>query len=82
MAIAHDVFVVAIGQVILPQRRKTALHHRRTARPDEHDVLAERVELLTIPRPESLAEAHQQQQRPHAPGDPKHGQKRAQLVRP
>src|SRR5262249_22187130 len=54
----------------------------RTARPDEHDVLAELIELLLIPRAESLAQPHQQQQRPDPPGDSEHGQERAQLVSP
>ena len=37
---------------------------------------------LRLPGAEALAQAHQQQQGTDAPRDPKHGQKRAQLVRP
>ena len=49
---------------------------------DEHDVAANGFQLAAISRAKALAQAHQQQQRTHAPGNAKHGEKRAQLVRP
>src|SRR5215471_4895475 len=52
------------------------------ARPDEQNVFADGIELLAVPGAESLAQADQQKKRPDAPSDAKHGQKRAQFMRP
>src|ERR1051325_10813241 len=43
----------------------------------EHDVLAKLGQFALVSRTESFAHSDQQQQRSHAPRDPKHGEKRA-----
>ena len=39
-------------------------------------------QILLLAGAEALAQANQQQQRTHSPGDAEHGEKGAQLVRP
>ena len=80
--LAENVFVVAVGQVVLAQRRKAALHDRGPARPDEHDVFANRIKLLAVAGAEPFPETHQQQQGTNSPRNPEHGEKRAQFMRP
>src|SRR5207302_3291673 len=48
----------------------------------EDDVLAEGFELAAVAVAETFAHTGEQQQRSHAPGDAKHGEEGAQLVRP
>src|SRR5580704_7208654 len=81
-ALAKDVLVIAVGQVILLQGGKAALHLRGASRPDEHDVLAQGVELLAISRPETFSQTDQQEQGTDSPGNAEHGQERAQFMRP
>src|SRR6266700_4322521 len=49
---------------------------------NEENVGTELFQVLFLPAAKALAESHQKQQRTHSPGDAKHGEKRAQLVRP
>src|SRR5580704_1467063 len=81
-ALARNVLIIAVGQVILPQRSKTSQHRRSPPRPNEHDVLTQRIELLLVSRAKSLPQSDQQQQRKYSPGDPEHGQERPKLVSP
>ena len=71
-ALRRNVLKIAISQVVLPQGRKTAVHHGSASRPDEHYVFADGIELLAVSGPESLPQTNKQQQGSHAPCDPKH----------
>ena len=74
--------VIVIGEIEPPHRVETAFDRRRAPAEKEDDVLAESLQLLAIAIAEALAHSRQQQQRTYAPGDSKHGQEGAQLVRP
>ena len=86
--VAHRLGIVADGEVVTvvelvgARRDLAAGHCRYLPAEDEHDILADIVELASLAGAKALTHAHQQQQRTHAPGDAEHGQKRAQLVRP
>src|ERR1700751_3494434 len=60
-ALAEDVFVIVVGQIILAQRGEAALHDRGAPRPYKHNVLAQGVELPAISGAEAFAKSHQQQ---------------------
>ncbi len=48
--------------------------------PHHHQVVAQCRKLAMLARSEPFTEAHKHQQRAHAPGNAKHGEKAAQLV--
>ena len=81
-ALRNDVAIVLVGEIVLAHAGEAAFHRGCAAAPDKHDVLAQRIELLFVPRAESFAQSHQQKQRSHSPCDAKHGKKRPQLVGP
>ena len=74
--------VITVGQVVGLTRLIAAGHGRNAAGKNEHNILAKLGEVLILAAAKALPEAHKQQQRPNAPGNAEHGQKRAQLVRP
>src|ERR1700686_384333 len=81
-AFIQNVFVVAVGEIVLPQCGEAALHHGSPARPDKHHVLAQGIELFAIASAESFSQTNEQQQGTDAPGNAEHGQERAEFVRP
>ena len=72
-AFRRNILKIAVRQIVLAQRRETALHDRSASRPDEHHVFADGVELLPISGAESFTQTHQQQKGTNAPCNPKHG---------
>src|ERR1039457_5481203 len=75
-------FRSVVSQLIQVAGTHVASHRRGPAGKHEHDVFAHRVQFFPVPGAESLAQPDQQEQRSHPPGDPEHGQERADLMRP
>src|SRR5581483_619557 len=74
--------IIVVTEVIFLARLQAAFNRGNPAGKGEHDVLAELGQVLLLSAAKALAQSNQQQKRADAPGDPKHGQERAQLVRP
>ena len=79
---ALNVEVVLISEVIFAAGTHVAGDRRRASREQEHDVFAERIQLAPVAGAETFAQTDQQQQRADSPGDAKHRQEGAQLMRP
>jgi hypothetical protein len=60
----------------------TTLDGRDAAGENKHDVLAELRHIPILAAAKTFSEADEKKQRPHAPGNSEHSEKRAQLVRP
>ena len=73
--LAHDVVIVILGQVVLAKSGETAVQGGGASRPDEHYVFAQVAELFFVAGAETFSQAHQQQQRAHAPCNSEHGKK-------
>ncbi len=78
----EDVGEVAIGEEVFLAGGVLSGDLGGGAGEDEADVLADLGELALIAGAEAFAEADEQEQRAHAPGDAEHGEEGAQLVRP
>src|ERR1700744_3273131 len=78
----RNVLRVLHRQLIRMSRTHIPGHRRSTAREDELDVFPKAAHFAGVARPKPFPEAHQKKKRANSPGDPKHGQERAQFVRP
>src|SRR5258708_34041575 len=74
--------VISICEVPGAAGALAACDRRNATWENEENVGTELFQVLFLPAAKTLAESHQKQQRTDSPGDPKHGEKRAQLVRP
>ena len=71
---------VAERDLVRPPTRVLPRQRRDGARVEKDNVVAQRRERSPLPRAKPLAQADQQQQRRHTPGDAEHRQKRAKFV--
>src|SRR5271169_131965 len=74
--------IILISEMVSAAGLRAAFDRGDTPGEAEHDVLAKILELPRLPAAKALAQANQQEQRSHAPGDAEHGKERPQLMGP
>jgi hypothetical protein len=78
---APDGGLIAQGQLVRAHAGVLVGQCRNGAIEDQNNIIAELRQLLVLAAAKSFAQPHEHQQRADAPGDAKHGEKAAQLVR-
>src|ERR1051326_2763032 len=79
---ALDVLIIFVGEHVAPHALALPFHRRYVPAPEKDHILADVGHVLLLSAAEALAHADQKQQRPHTPGNTKHGEEGAQLMRP
>ena len=71
---------VAQGQLVRTHPRVLVGYSGDGPVPHQHHIVAESRQVAVLSGAKALAQTHQHQQRTHAPRNPEHGEKAAQLV--
>lgn len=77
-----DVEIVLIVQIVLPRRKLTAAERGHASVVDLHVIFAKAGQAFLGSGAETLAESDKEEKRANSPGDPKHSEEGAELVRP